>query len=71
LERLINPPSNQWVVKVLAFRGRVQAITSRGRTYVRIYVYTDYGGEELAKYIDREVEGLLVVRDEGEEDCAH
>ena len=49
------------------FRGRVQTMSSHGKTYVRIYVYADYGGGELAKYVGREVEGLLVVKDEDEE----
>ena len=53
------------------FRGRVQAMNSHGKTYVRIYVYMDYGGEELVKYIGREVEGMLVIKDEGEEGDTH
>jgi len=51
-------------VKVLLFRGRVQATSSHGKTYVKIYVYREFGGEELVKYIGREVEGLLVIKDE-------
>jgi hypothetical protein len=58
-------------VKVLAFRGRVQIIPVHGKTYVRIYVYTDFGGEELASCANREVEGLVVVRDDCEEGNTH
>jgi len=63
--------ANNWLVRVLVFRGRVQAMSSHGKTYVRIYVYADYGGGELAKYVGREVEGLLVVKDEDEEGDTH
>ena len=58
-------------VKVVIIKGRVQIIPVHGKPYVRIYVYTDYGGEELAKCVGKEVEGLVVVKDEGEESCAH
>jgi len=44
------------------FRGRV-IVGKRigGKTYVRIDVYIDEGGRELAKYIGREVGGIAVV----------
>jgi hypothetical protein len=59
------------LVKVLTFRGRIQASSSHGKTYVRIYVYMGYGGEELVKYIGREVEGMLVIKDDCEEGDTH
>jgi len=44
------------------FRGRVVAGKRIGeKTYVRIDVYIDEGGRELAKYIGREVGGIAVV----------
>jgi hypothetical protein len=58
-------------VKVLAFRGRVQIIPVHGKPYVRIYVYTDFGGEELVSCANREVEGLVVVKDDCEENNTH
>ena len=58
-------------MNVLTFKGKVQIIPVHGKPYVRIYVYTDYGGEKLAKCVGKEVEGLVVVKDESEESCAH
>ena len=55
----------------MAFRGRVQIIPVHGKTYVRIYVYTDFGGEELVSCANREVEGLVVVKDDCEENNTH
>ena len=55
-------------MKALVFKGRVQIIPVHGRPYVMIYVYTDYGGEELAKCVGKEVEGLVVVKDDCKED---
>ena len=53
----------EFPVRAVAFRGRLYAERRHGRTYVRIYVYMDFGGEELVQYVGREVEGLLVVRE--------
>jgi hypothetical protein len=48
--------------EAIHFRGRVVAGKRvGGRVYVRIDVYIDEGGEELAKYIGREVGGIAVV----------
>jgi len=58
-------------MKALVFKGRVQIIPVHGKPYVRIYVYTDYGGEELAKCANKEVEGMLVVRNDCEEGNSH
>ena len=58
-------------MKALVFKGKVQIIPVHGRLYVRIYVYTDYGGEELAKCANKEVEGLVVVKDDCKEDNTH
>jgi len=52
------------LMEVLTFRGRVQAERRRGKTYVRIYVYMAYGGDKLVNYIGKEVEGMLVVKNE-------
>ena len=49
-------------MEVLTFKGRLQAEKRHGKTYVRIYVYMTYGGDELAKHIGKEVEGMLVVK---------
>ena len=53
----------EFPVRAVAFRGRLYAEKRHGRTYVRIYVYMDFGGEELVQYVGKEVEGLLVVRE--------
>lgn len=53
----------KFLVRAVAFRGRLYAEKRHGRTYVRIYVYMDFGGEELVQYVGKEVEGLLVVRE--------
>ena len=58
-------------MKALVFKGKVQIIPVHGKPYVRIYVYTDYGGEELAKCANKEVEGMLVVRNDCEEGNSH
>ena len=48
------------------FRGRVIVGKRIGeKTYVRIDVYIDEGGRELARYADRGVKGLVVIDDEG------
>jgi hypothetical protein len=51
-------------MEVLTFRGRIQAERRKGKTYVRIYIYMAYGGDKLVNYIGKEVEGMLVVRNE-------
>jgi len=56
---------------VVVIKGKVQIIPVHGKPYVRIYVYTDYGGEELANCANKEVEGLVVVRDDCEENNTH
>jgi len=63
-KRLIYELPRSCLVKVLLFRGRVQATSSHGKTYVKIYIYREFGGEELVKHIGKEVEGLLVIKDE-------
>ena len=48
--------------EAIHFKGKVVAGKRYGgRVYVRIDVYIDEGGEELAKYIGREVGGVAVV----------
>jgi len=49
--------------KIIVFKGRI-SYTGREGKYPYIYVYKDFGGEELKSYIGREVKGLLVIEDE-------
>ena len=35
-----------------------------GKTYVCIYVYAEFGGSKLSKYVGKEVSGLVVIEDE-------
>ncbi len=58
-------------MKVVIIKGKVQIIPVHGKPYVRIYVYTDYGGEELTNCTNREVEGLVVVKDDCEKSNTH
>jgi len=59
------------LMEVLTFKGRLQAEKRHGKTYVRIYVYMAYGGDKLIKYIGKEVEGMLVVRNESPQSTTH
>ncbi|WP_162009184.1 hypothetical protein [Vulcanisaeta sp. EB80] len=48
--------------EAIYFKGRVTVGRRVGdRVYVRIDVYIDEGGKELAKYIGKEVAGIAVV----------
>jgi len=58
-------------VRVVVIKGKVQIIPVHGKPYVRIYVYTDYGGEELAECANKEVEGLVVVKDDCKKSNTH
>jgi len=60
-----------FLMEVLTFKGRIQAERRHGKTYVRIYVYMAYGGDKLVNYIGKEVEGMLVVRDDSSQDTTH
>jgi hypothetical protein len=51
--------------KVVFIKGSVEVLRSGGREYVRIYVYLDEGGRELARYADKRVKGFVVIDDEG------
>ena len=57
--------------KVVFIKGSVEVLRSGGREYVRIYVYSNEGGRELARYADRRVKGLVVIDDEGVQDATH
>jgi len=46
------------------FRGRITPGGREGK-YAHIYVYKEFGGEELRKHIGKEVQGLLVIDDGG------
>jgi hypothetical protein len=70
-KRLINSLVISFSMEVLTFKGRIQAERRRGKTYVRIYVYMAYGGDKLVKYIGKEVEGMLVVRNESPQSTTH
>jgi hypothetical protein len=50
--------------KVVFIKGSIEVLRSGGKEYVRIYVYSNEGGRELAKYADREVRGFVVIDDE-------
>jgi len=58
-------------VSTIAFRGKVNALRRGEKTYVCIYVYAEFGGNKLSKYVGKEVSGLLVVEDEGPQDSTH
>jgi len=48
--------------EAIFFKGKVVVGKRAGdRVYVRIDVYINEGGEELAKYIGKEVAGIAVV----------
>jgi len=51
-------------VTTIAFRGKVNALRRGGKTYVCIYVYAEFGGNKLSKYVGKEVSGLVVIEDE-------
>ncbi len=48
----------------ISFRGKVNALRRGGKTYVCIYVYAEFGGNKLSKYVGKEVSGLLAVENE-------
>ena len=53
------------MTKVVFFRGSIEVLRRDGKEYVRIYVYSDAGGRRLVRYANKEVEGMVVVEDEG------
>jgi hypothetical protein len=53
------------MVRVVFFRGSIEVLRRDGKEYVRIYVYSDAGGRRLVQYANKEVEGMVVVEDEG------
>jgi len=57
--------------KVVFIKGSIEVLRIGGKEYVRIYVYLDEGGRELARYADRRVKGLVVIDDEGVQDATH
>jgi hypothetical protein len=50
--------------KVVFIRGSVEVLRIGGKVYVRIYVYSNEGGKELARHADREVRGFVVIENE-------
>jgi hypothetical protein len=57
--------------KVVFIKGSVEVLRIGSKEYVRIYVYLDEGGRELARYADRRVKGFVVIDDEGVQDATH
>jgi len=51
--------------KVVFIKGSIEVLRIGDKEYVRIYVYSNEGGKELAKYADREVSGFVVIENEG------
>jgi len=51
--------------KVVFIKGSIEVLRIGSKEYVRIYVYSNEGGKELAKYADREVRGFVVIENEG------
>ena len=51
-------------MSTISFRGKINALKRGGKTYVCIYVYAEFGGNKLSKYVGKKVSGLLVVEDE-------
>jgi hypothetical protein len=70
-KKLINSLVTSSSMEVLTFKGRIQAERRQSKTYVRIYVYMAYGGDKLVNYIGKEVEGMLVVRNESSQSTTH
>jgi len=52
------------MTKVIFIRGSIEVVHKGGKPYVRIYVYSNEGGKELAKYANKETKGFVVVEDE-------
>jgi hypothetical protein len=52
------------MTRVVFIKGSIEVLRSGGKEYVRIYVYSNEGGKELAKYANKEVKGFVVVEDE-------
>jgi hypothetical protein len=50
--------------RVIFIKGSIEVLRSGSKEYVRIYVYSNEGGKELAKYVNKEVKGFVVVEDE-------
>lgn len=51
------------LLDVVMFRGR---LIKSGRYELRIYIFAEYK-ERLERYAGREVEGVLIIRGEGDE----
>jgi len=50
--------------KAVFIKGSIEVLRIGDKEYVRIYVYSNEGGKELAKYADKEVKGFVVIEDE-------
>jgi len=59
------------MVKVVFIKGSIEVVNKSGKPYVRIYVYSNEGGKELARYVNKEVRGFVVVEDESPQDTTH
>ena len=49
--------------ETIAIRGKIKKATTSDK-YVVIYVYAKFGGSKLAKYIGKEVSGIVVIEDD-------
>jgi len=52
------------MTRVVFVRGSIEVVNKGGKPYVRIYVYSNEGGKELARHANKEVRGFVVVEDE-------
>ena len=57
--------------KVVFIKGSVEVLRIGDKEYVRIYVYSNEGSRELARYADRRVKGFVVIDNESVQDTAH
>jgi len=51
--------------KVVFIKGSIEVLKIGSKEYVRIYVYSNEGGRQLARYADKEVSGFVVIENEG------
>ena len=57
-------PEKLRMTKVIFIRGSIEVVNKGGKPYVRIYVYSNEGGKELARYANKEVRGFVVIENE-------
>jgi len=52
-------------MKAVVFKGKVMG-TGHRMKYPCIYVYREYGGEELSKHVCKEVQGIVFISENHE-----